>query len=133
LDWQFYISALQLKEWIRILVSTILHQEVDMLKQSWRKITMTATILTFTIINCCFWEGKIVIAYIIWYMLNKVELPLNNRLSLCCIHINSQPFDVYRITARLELLIIIAVLIWSTGKIQQIKDEGLSLSRVTGS
>lgn len=66
-------------------------------------------------------------------MLNKVELPLSNQLSLCCIDINSQPFDVYRITARLELLIITAVLIWSTGKIQQIKDEDLSLSRMAGS
>lgn len=66
-------------------------------------------------------------------MLNKVELPLSNQLSLCRIDINSQPFDVYRITARLELLIITAVLIWSTGKIQQIKDEDLSLSRMAGS
>lgn len=76
---------------------------------------------------------KLLIAYIIWYTLSKVELPLNNQLSLCSIYINSQPFDVYRIAARLELLIIIAGLIWSTGKIQQIKDEGLSLSRVAGS
>lgn len=66
-------------------------------------------------------------------MLNKVELPLSNQLSLYRIDINSQPFDVYRITARLELLIITAVLIWSTGKIQQIRDEDLSLSRMAGS
>lgn len=94
---------------------------------------MTATILTFTKLTAAFEKEKLLIAYIIWYMLNKVELPLNNQLSLYCIHINSQAFDVYRITTRLELLIIIAVLIWSTGKIQQVEDEGLSLSRVTGS
>lgn len=75
-----------------------------------------------------FEKEKLLIAYIIWYMLNKIELPSNNQLALCCIHTNNQPFDVSRITARLELLIIKAVLIFSTGKIQQIKEKHLSFA-----
>lgn len=49
---------------------------------------------------------KLLIAYIIWYMLNKSELPLDNQLALGGIRIISQPVDVHRITAWLELLII---------------------------
>ena len=38
------------------------------------------------------------IAYIIWYMLHKVELFLNNQSALCCIHIINQALSLHRIS-----------------------------------